>query len=198
MRSGLSRKSNRTIVAAATLALLASVPAALAAGSEPAQNAGPGPNNEIVLGESIGGVSLGDTPEQIIGKIGEPTIMGKDRDGRQNEAIYGAEVYGVSVVKLAAPFYPKLEGNPSYALFTANPEASTPEGIHVNSTLEELKKAYGDKLKMTTNASGVEIYSLLQKSDAPIGDRTTDFYVLHGEVRGIAINSVPYFHQAVK
>lgn len=120
--------------------------------------------------DSLGGLSLGNHRDYVTQIYGEPdktTGVFEQRYGPR----YGEKVqYGDSVVMLFTSFYDK-EGPfiLSYIHISANNGFSTPKGIHVGSTKNEVYRAYGKPDLTQKGKDNLVLWSYKVKDSSPVG-----------------------------
>lgn len=124
----------------------------------------------IVPGEdSLGGLSLGnhrDYVTQIYGEPDQSTGVFEQKYGPR----YGEKVqYGDSVVMLFTAYDRNESFVLSYIHISANNGFSTPKGIHVGSTKNEVYRAYGKPDLTQKGKDNLVLWSYKVRDSSPIG-----------------------------
>lgn len=108
----------------------------------------PGGPGIIIPGESIDGVKLGDTREEVVELLGEPSGVGWADGLYRGWRTYWYKPLGVEGTGFTIYFNYRGEDKPwgpVDALRANKPYVGkTPEGIGIGSTLEEVREAYGE------------------------------------------------------
>jgi hypothetical protein len=165
--------------AAATLALGAGVAGARSAGPV-AHSARLG--SKIVLFKSVGGITIGMTPNQVKRKLGPPSHTFRV-SGKIAEFEYERRFHAV----INVDFDTLHKGDPAKGVFGYLHSMHTAKGIHPGSTFTALKRAYRHA---GLHRNGAGQYTIYKGHPGAIGERETDFGGFGGKITDIGIQAV--------
>jgi hypothetical protein len=137
-------------------------------------------NHRIVLGKSIGAISVGMTRARVEQILGLGVVIG----GRK-----GVLVESWNKLGLAFFFKGRSESAKTLGGVTTNPAYDTPQGIRIGSTTQDVTSAYGSAhCFKADNVTAENPYKRCERH-APAGRVTVFYFDVSGDVDRIAVGT---------